>query len=1076
MITCESLEKPRSAVWNFCFVPTEGLGSDRLCQKSRQVMAEKDIEYPDIPPFAQREQRETSGKGVPWGDLPRITVTEINTCLCQNLFDMTRQQPIKKAKCPHGHSCTFAHSFRKDLRAPMGAWESMPGKQVQGYKLNSPMPEGAPKYLTRFEADDWGSNHANNPIFEFAFEETYPTKCTRFMEMIVAGKEKNPWLIKHGPRPPVHPPWSATQGRLCYHWTLKDNKCSHWMNCNFLHVRPEALQREFKRHGCRCRNGRPCQYKGCMFAHRPIELRYPDEFTTSGFPENQDMKTIVFVSSTGIEETFEISKVYLADTFSKDYGRLCQDQWCVDAECRKGVHLLPGAWMEKAFRDLSGQEPAPPDYFKRDFKVKVQRPSPQRPRKPSAWQTPDVSLISIAARPEAKPQSEKAPEVAEAPEVAQKHQEENKKENEKENKMDAVNAEREQKGAQGVPGAQGPQGPQGAQEAQEAPASENVQKVDPKERVPCGVPHKTPNPPPSEASEAQDPDPEAGDFEDAVAFDCMLEMPPPTFENPWAEPDEDEDREQWEEDRKSLQEICKEFSDKDQETLIGSWEGGLSKRYREMYSAWLQSREMHPRYKKDGYNVYYHPDLIIGRGQFAKVFLGMTASDGQEVALKIYGNDQKKFSRDHFTKEVKQMKEHSMIPGVVKYSTSFVHNFKDLNTGVNKKQPVVILELMEGSLAEAMTTWKSSEPCNVGKLPHLQVIRYVSGSLLSTLSGLNPASSTMEERGLVHRDVKPQNILVDRNNCIRLADFGISKTIEKKQRAATASTASPGESAFASPEAKSPPFKAMGSVYVMATSDLFSLGCVIVSMLRVAPEGENVELQVREDEIPSSWPKHHGFALQQLVEELRKVDPSERAFARSLGAMIDLHRIVASHPFFWNARRSLHFLITLGNYKFPGPFGSVLVDAVACSINECDKNKCLPGETWFDKVKDMEQKEFPTKQKYKDSPFGLLKFIRNKSIQMADRGMQKDIYDMLSKQPEFLNRFPKLVINCWTALLEVLTTAIVNHVSHAQLLEFFDRPFEPGSLRRWRDYRDLGLPDPPRHDLEAWFKVGSVDY
>ncbi|CAE8636652.1 unnamed protein product [Polarella glacialis] len=483
-----------------------------------------------------------------------------------------------------------------------------------------------------------------------------------------------------------------------------------------------------------------------------------------------------------------------------------------------------------------------------------------------------------------------------------------------------------------------------------------------------------------------------------------------------------------------------------------------------MYAAWLNSKEMDPRFKDDG-NIYYHPELVIGDGAASKVYLGTASSDGREVAVKVFKDD--KFSHEHFAKEVKQMKEHSALPGILQYLTSFVQETVDGNTKLDFTQRVIILELIEGSLTEAMNTWTSMTPCLVGRPPHLQVIRYVAGSLIKILSGLNPTSSLNDRRGLVHRDVKPDNIMVDRNGSIRLADFGISKILEKNKQDAYSSSPSPSHP-FASPEAKgnpglSPPV--VGKVH--RTSDLYSLGRVMQCMMDVNPTGEPmVEMRA----MPTEWPKYHALAFEGLVTALLEQDPNVRAYVHRLTSVMNPHRIVASHPFFWSARTGLRFLVTLGNYEHPAPFGNLLVDAVKSAIAEVVN----PGQTWFDKVDELEQpapvlilvsvalpctkqlvdisgvrkkpEPHATEDHFKTSPIGLLKFIRNKCLHMQHRDMSPQLRKMLEDESLFLFRFPSLVLRCWQALLEVLKP-ITENKQHAQLCDFFDRPFDLDSMR-----------------------------
>jgi len=171
-------------------------------------------------------------------------------------------------------------------------------------------------------------------------------------------------------------------------------------------------------------------------------------------------------------------------------------------------------------------------------------------------------------------------------------------------------------------------------------------------------------------------------------------------------------------------------------------------------------------------------------------------------------------------------------------------------------------------------------------------------------------------------------------------------------------------------------------------------------------------------------------------------DPQARAFVAELrGSRRDPHRIVLCHPFFWSSRTAMRFLATLGNYEYPPPFDRKLIAAADAAVQEV-----APGKSWFSVVEDLEQADFPTDERQKNTPWSLLKFIRNKCVHMNDRRFNSDHRDLLKTSPFFLKCFPSLVKNCWEALLPELE-AIMQQFEHAPLREFFDRPFEVDSVR-----------------------------
>jgi eukaryotic-like serine/threonine-protein kinase len=152
------------------------------------------------------------------------------------------------------------------------------------------------------------------------------------------------------------------------------------------------------------------------------------------------------------------------------------------------------------------------------------------------------------------------------------------------------------------------------------------------------------------------------------------------------------------------------------------------------------------------------------------------------------------------------------------------------------------------------------------------------------------ALGAAHERGIVHRDVKPQNILVDEEGSGKVTDFGIARTLE--QDGLTADGRVLGTTDYVSPE------QALGHP-VTGQSDLYSLGVVLFEMLtgdvpfhgdsQVAVAMKHVreelpDIQYRRPEVSS--------ALASVLDHLTAKDLSVR-YANDRDVVADLEDVLA---------------------------------------------------------------------------------------------------------------------------------------------------------------------------------------
>ena len=214
----------------------------------------------------------------------------------------------------------------------------------------------------------------------------------------------------------------------------------------------------------------------------------------------------------------------------------------------------------------------------------------------------------------------------------------------------------------------------------------------------------------------------------------------------------------------------------------------------------------------------------IGSGGMANVYLAQDLILERQVAVKMMSLT---FNEDEESDNLRRFQREALS------TTELIHpnivNIYDIGEG---ERPYIVMEYVEGT--DLKKYIQENHP-----IPYSKVIKIMS----QILSGISYA----HRNGVIHRDIKPHNILIDKEGTVKITDFGIAVALS--QNSITQTNSILGSVQYISPE------QARGNM-VTKQSDIYSLGIVLYEMLTgVVPfEGESavsVALKHFQSPIPS---------------------------------------------------------------------------------------------------------------------------------------------------------------------------------------------------------------------------------
>src|SRR5205085_543539 len=239
-------------------------------------------------------------------------------------------------------------------------------------------------------------------------------------------------------------------------------------------------------------------------------------------------------------------------------------------------------------------------------------------------------------------------------------------------------------------------------------------------------------------------------------------------------------------------------------------------------------------------NDRYRLEARIGAGGMSTVYRALDETLQRQVAIKLMNREVASDSDqlERYRREAGAVAQlnHPDVVGVI-------------DAGEDEGRPYIVFEYVEGeTLKERIRRG--------GRLPIPEAVAYA----IEIVRALGAAHS----RHIVHRDVKPQNVLIDEEGSAKVTDFGIARTLEED--GLTADGRVLGTTDYVSPE------QALGQP-VTGQSDLYSLGVVLYEMLT--------------GEVPFKGESQVAVAMKHVREELPDSQRVRPEVSAALAAVVD---------------------------------------------------------------------------------------------------------------------------------------------------------------------------------------------
>ncbi|WP_028810628.1 protein kinase domain-containing protein [Streptomyces flavidovirens] len=251
---------------------------------------------------------------------------------------------------------------------------------------------------------------------------------------------------------------------------------------------------------------------------------------------------------------------------------------------------------------------------------------------------------------------------------------------------------------------------------------------------------------------------------------------------------------------------------------------------------------------------------LLGEGGMASVYLAYDSALDRQVAIKTLHTElgREQSFRERFRREAQAVAKLSHTNIVSVFDTG-----EDELDGA--LMPYIVMEYVEG---QPLGSVLQADIEQYGAMPTDKALKITSDVLA--------ALETSHEMGLVHRDIKPGNVMMSKRNVVKVMDFGIARAMQSGVTSMTQTGMVVGTPQYLSPE------QALGRG-VDARSDLYSVGIMLFQLVtgRLPFDADSplaiAYAHVQEEPVaPSSINRSVPPGVDALVARALKKNPNER--------------------------------------------------------------------------------------------------------------------------------------------------------------------------------------------------------